>query len=680
MFSYGMAYDLQARFNKLRTATSGFIPTSPPNPPFTRSNQDIDPIRHPEENGIDSIVSIEQSGNRSQLITAPDTAVRSFDLGAKSEDNHTATLPIDVPATSTQAEIQGLHDDPHQISRYDETSPLESYFRNRRPSITFDPEVTLESGQRRALEEPLPKLETDIGKRRYPILQELSRHSTRSPLARTSSETHKTTLDPFIGERVRTQSQRAYLQSKTRPPENQSRYPHLQTRAFSPTSERPLDFGQGVSLTSASTASLIRSEISTPPDAKMDCLVSPVSSFSQFNHPTSLDESATWSILQQQEQAPRAKSYSFNRKGSMRYSQRQNSRRSTTSSMSPATAFLSRFAREELSAEPDDEGQEVGEYVLGRQVGFGGFSTVKEAFTIEGQERVCRAVKIVRRNLANKDDIENERFQAEFEHEIGLWRCLDHRYILPLIAVHVTNFATFCFTKLVTGGTLFDLVRVNRQGLDRDLARRYAYQLASAIRYLHEDMRIVHRDIKLENCLVDVSNADGFAGGGNILLCDFGLAEFVMNESNRSSPNPYQRRRDHSLPQNPSSSESSLSIAGSLQYASPELISVPSGLLDRSVDVWAFGVVVYALLVGDLPFQHPLQPRVQMMILAGEWDVEALLHAKGVQGQDEEVLELMDGCLQLQSFNRWIISQVLNCRWLQGCQESLEDMTENWKL
>ena len=348
--------------------------------------------------------------------------------------------------------------------------------------------------------------------------------------------------------------------------------------------------------------------------------------------------------------------------------------------MSPATAFLSRFAREEALPEPDSEGQEVGEYVLGKEIGFGGFSTVKEAFTIEGDERVVRAVKVVRKQVAGKDDTANEQLQAEFEHEVGLWRCLAHRHILPLLAVHVTDFATFCFTKLNTGGTLFDLIRNNRQGISQSLARRYSYQLASAVRYLHEDMHVVHRDIKLENCLIDASLPNAARDGGNLMLCDFGLAEFATNQTNRNSPDPYDDVTDRPTPKNIGPSETTTSIAGSLQYASPELIMSPAGFLSPVVDIWAFGVVVYALLVGDLPFQHSFQPRVQMMILAGEWNQEALKNANGVYGLEDEALDLIHGCLDMNSDERWIIGTVLKSGWLKGCQEMFEEMSESWKL
>lgn len=346
--------------------------------------------------------------------------------------------------------------------------------------------------------------------------------------------------------------------------------------------------------------------------------------------------------------------------------------------MSPASAFLSMWGKDEATAQPDDEGQEVGDYVLGKQIGFGGFSVVREAFTIEDGERVQRAVKIVRKQVSGKEDRENEQLQAEFEHEVGLWRCLIHPHILPLIAVYETNFATFCLTRLNSGGTLFDVVRSNRKGLDGTQARRYAYQLAEAIRYLHEDVRVVHRDIKLENCLVDRSNHEDAAEGGNILLCDFGMAEFITSETRSNSPDPYENASDRPPSKSIGPSETSTSIIGSLQYASPELVAGPPGLLKTSVDIWAFGVVVYALLVGNLPFNHPLPSKVQKMIVAGDWSQTALSQARGVQDNVQDALDLLRGCLELESDARWDVSQVLGCSWLHGCRELYGEADSGW--
>lgn len=675
-----MAYDLQARFYSLQPATSKSTPTLPTSQIVpSRDNDDSCAIRQAQGKGSDGIRHDETSNNYPLSIRAADAATRWPAL--VDNGNHASTPPIDVPAISSNDSLAFAADIPIHDSHYHERSPLEAFLQNRRTSITFNPQVTLDSGRYHRLEDPLPRLDIDTKQRRRSILQELSRHPPRSPLSRSFSDTNGVNYSSFAANNLNAQIEEDRQEFKTRPPGNLHHYSLLKSAEFGPANAKePKDLEQGVSLTSASTASLLQSEIQTPPDASMDCLVSPISSFSPFHHPTSLDESSTWPVLQRQGSAPRANSHSFNRKELGRQGRRQSSRRSSAASMSPATAFLNKFAREEAVAEPDAEGQLVGEYVLGSTIGFGGFSVVKKAFTIEDDERICRAVKIVRKHVKGKEDMENEQFQAEFEREIGLWRCLAHRHVLSLIAVHVTNFATFCFTGFSSGGTLFDLVRANRQGLGAEVTRRYSFQLASAIRYLHEDMRIVHRDIKLENCLIDFSEPGSAAEGGNILLCDFGLAEFVVDENTRDWPDPYETTSERSTPRELGGSENGTTITGTLQYASPELILGPPGFLSRVVDVWALGVVIYALIVGHLPFQHPLQARVRMMILAGEWNQEALLRAARAMDRESEVMELINGCFNMNTVNRWKIGNVLYSRWINGCEAMLEEITERWKL
>ena len=683
-----MAYDLQYRWKVLTTASDDLSPTI--RPPIesetsnSRDNVTNGASQRPHSEGS------ERTGPSAALdMSQPSSRASDTDLQwlARSQDvGYIATQPINVPSASAADGMDPPSDkDEEPNSRYEEPSPLEEFMRNRRPSISFHPQVTLDSGHRRPLDEPLPKLAIITNPSKRLIIEELAIERVRSPLLRSHSETDCREYDSVTGQLLKQLSRKNTTDTEIRSPGNQPQWPLLQSTVDSLANEaQSTDPPQGASLTSQSTASTVASEPRTPTDG-MDILLSPISArspFPSFPYPTSLEDSSAWPKPRRQASSSRAKSYTFERKSSMRQSMRQGSRRSTSSSMSPATAFLSRFAREpqESIVEPDSEGQEVGEYVMGKQVGFGGFSTVKEAYTIEGDERICRAVKIVRKQVPGKDEIENEQFQSEFEHEVNLWRCLGHRNILPLIEVYVTDYATFCFTKLNTGGTLFDLIRANRHGVSRDLARRYAYQLASAIRYLHEDVRVVHRDIKLENCLIDISDPGAAKDGGNLLLCDFGLAEFVTDHSRSNSPDPDGNVNDRAPLRNIGPSETSTSIAGSLQYASPELIMSPAGFLSSVVDVWAYGVVIYALLVGDLPFQHTFQPRVQMKILAGEWDIAALEAAAGVAGYEEEVIEFVSCCLDMQSDSRWTIARVLKSRWLQGCQEMLEELNEDWKL
>jgi serine/threonine protein kinase len=317
-------------------------------------------------------------------------------------------------------------------------------------------------------------------------------------------------------------------------------------------------------------------------------------------------------------------------------------------------------------------------------------------------KRVVRAVKIMRKRPRNvKDDSQNERVQSEFEHEVALWRFLKHRYIVPLIAVYDTPFATFCVTPLNVGGTLHDVVRSRRQqyspndrGLSAPLAKRYAYQLAAAIRYLHEDARIVHRDIKLENCLLDMTAPDSASQGGNILLCDFGMADYIQVDS-RDGHAEAEGEEAHNIGPAASSSilntgvatrseqtpslaadlgnrDTTLTIMGSLEYAAPEVVSATTTLFSPKTDIWAFGVVLYALLTGSLPFSHGMREKLALMIEKSQWDIAPLFSAPAVRGgglAGMAAVDLVKACLTWDSEDRLGIRDVLEARWFVNCKE-----------
>ncbi|KAF2723667.1 kinase-like protein [Polychaeton citri CBS 116435] len=375
---------------------------------------------------------------------------------------------------------------------------------------------------------------------------------------------------------------------------------------------------------------------------------------------------------------------------------RRNSRRSTSTngaSASPAHAFLASWggkANTDLAPEPqpDDEGQTFGikedcEYIIGRQIGKGGFGVVKEVHFLDevSGKRITKAVKIVRKHISSLNEQQAEEIHAELEHEVSVWRYLKHNYILDLHSVYDTDFATFCVMELVEGGTLFEAVRQcrnaagendGRKGMEPALAKRYAYQLACALRYLHEDIRVCHRDIKLENCLLDMSNPDPKTGGGHLRLCDFGLADFLRNES----LNEALDRFDALSPQSAANGNGSVPrpttslIIGTLEYASPKGVSVQRKLYETAGDVWAFGVIVYALCTGDLPFKHILPSKTVEMIIHAEWDLEAL---KNAAAGSEDVVELVRGCLETDIDLRLTIGEALRSPWFEESRQSNDE-------
>lgn len=538
----------------------------------------------------------------------------------------------------------------------DKGQDIESTFRNRTLSISFNNEVTTDSGNRISMRDPLPRP---------------ARHERRSDVS--DGEDH---------------SDQDYLEMPYGPPRRrlshhigEPRYPLLQSTVddlvHNPEYLTPGQ-DQIASLTSEATASPIMEEVRTPSDLPAEYMLSPLSASSPIEFPT---------FLSRRNGSQRSRSYrDLDGEGSTRKSSRRSSIRSgrSLSSMSPAASFLARYKTSDAPlkpTEPDDEGQGVGyegEYIIGKQIGFGGFSVVKEVITIEDGKRMVNAVKIVRKLQHDKSEMENDQIQTQFDHEVELWRFLRHPYILPLLRVYTTDFATFCITRLNKGGTLFDLVRDTRRkksdGLPAHLVKRYTYQLASALRYLHNDVMIVHRDVKLENCLLDMTVPRAEIDGGDVLLCDFGMADFIVSDQ-RDGPEPHSIGAN----QNIGPADTSTSIAGSLQYAAPELFSTPSPVFSTAADIWAFGVTVYALLTAKLPFNEGFDAKTSMKIMKGDWDVELIYNSVATQDSKiEDAVELIKGCLDMDPENRWTVNDILTCAWLEGCEQVYENVSRSW--
>lgn len=533
---------------------------------------------------------------------------------------------------------------------------MEELFRRRKTSISFDNEVQLDTGDRVGLEVPVPK--------------PLPRKASASYTPEDGSLSEGDYLEmPF--------NQRRSLSRQTS--NSQGRYPLLQSTVDDMAND-PEYNDQVASLTSEATASPLE-EARTPIETPNEYMLSPLPIAS------SPLEFPLFSPMSRGPTRNRSFRTEISEDGSLRRASRRSSNRSgrSLSSMSPAASFLARYKATEAplkEPQPDDEGQGLGydnEYIIGKQIGYGGFSIVKEVTSMENGKPVVDAVKIVRKQQSNKSEFENEALQSQFDHEVEMWRFLRHPYILPLIKVYTTDYATFCITKLNKGGTLFDLIRDTRRkqkcGLPKHLVKRYAYQLASAMRYLHNDVYVVHRDIKLENCLLDMSVPDAATEGGDVLLCDFGMADFIVRDD-RDGPEP------HSIGQNQNigPADTSTSVQGSLQYAAPELFNATGAVMfSPAADVWAFGVVLYALLTATLPFNEGLDSKTTDKILKGTWDEELVRTAEALQdGSAEHALELLRGCLHKEAEKRWTVSDILDSKFLRDCAEQYEGVSRSW--
>ena len=609
--------------------------------------------------------------------------------GARSTNNkyyHSGILPGSKSA-STVDEPDRAADIGLQSSTDLQTSSIDNYLLNRRPSINFDPHVTLDSGHRQSMKEPLQK-PAKVRPRGRSLLQAIS--DQKSGSARAHSESDRTHYDLLTGKPLPKYAEE--MSGSQQPHIGELRHPLLPSTVDQLARESQTDLTNSV--TSQSIISPSSDEVRTPQD-QQGFYLSPAAQ-SPPQYPASYEDTTSWQ--QSRGRFDRAQTTDFSKRmGSMRTALRQPSRRSTSSSTkslgSAASSWLRGFSQSsapESAIEPtypESEGQTIGDdYVLGRQIGYGGFSTIHEVTQMisSGEQRKL-AVKIVRKVVKDKSADENEQLQAEFGHEVELWRLLHHRYILPLEAVWHTDEATYCFIPLNKGGTLFDLVRSNRSGVPTHLAKRYSYQLAVALRYLHYDARVAHRDVKLENCLLDTTSDPA-----EVRLCDFGMAEWISNDHYSSSsgpPSPSTNSADRPRQRNIGPAEtSSLAFAGgSLDYAAPETLRIAmSNTVERAVvtpviDMWAYGVCVYTMVVGSRPFYHKFRPRISAAILAGDWCREELLDKGG-----QNAFDLVQTCLQMDPEKRWDADEVLRCAWLKDVVDADDEQDDSfgsdWKL
>ncbi|KIW55206.1 hypothetical protein PV05_07508 [Exophiala xenobiotica] len=238
---------------------------------------------------------------------------------------------------------------------------------------------------------------------------------------------------------------------------------------------------------------------------------------------------------------------------------------------------------------------QFGDYVLGQTLGEGEFGKVKLGWKKDGSSQV--AIKLIRReSVAN-----NPSRLPKIYREITILRELAHPNIVRLHEMVETERHIGIILEYASGGELFDYI-LNHRYLKDPAARRLFAQLVSGVGYLHKK-GIVHRDLKLENLLLDQNR--------NIIITDFGFAntfdpadelsdEIVYNLSNKDFVRKF--KLDRLDQRGMRRGDLMQTSCGSPCYAAPELVVSDSLYTGKKVDVWSCGVILYAMLAGYLPF------------------------------------------------------------------------------
>ncbi|XP_072094667.1 serine/threonine-protein kinase SIK2a isoform X1 [Mobula birostris] len=255
----------------------------------------------------------------------------------------------------------------------------------------------------------------------------------------------------------------------------------------------------------------------------------------------------------------------------------------------------------------------VGFYDIELTLGKGNFAVVKL-----GRHRITKsevAIKIIDKSQLDAVNLE------KIYREVQIMKLLDHPHIIKLHQVMETKNMLYLVTEYAKNGEIFDYL-ANQGRLSELEARRKFWQILSAVEYCH-NRKIVHRDLKAENLLLD--------GNMNIKIADFGFANFYK-------------------PGEPLST-----WCGSPPYAAPEVFE---GLQYEGplLDIWSLGVVLYVLVCGALPFDGPTLPLLRQRVLEGRFRIPYFM--------SEDCEHLIRRMLVLDPSKRLTIAQIKEHRWM----------------
>lgn len=253
----------------------------------------------------------------------------------------------------------------------------------------------------------------------------------------------------------------------------------------------------------------------------------------------------------------------------------------------------------------------LGEYTLGKKLGSGNFSTVRQGTDAQGRKW---AVKIM-----DKERLERENMLDRLMREIEIMRSLKHENVIGLHDVLESGNRCCLVLEFVSGGELFDKI-LEAKRFNEATARLYFHQLMSGVHYCHSK-GVAHRDLKPENLLLDAN--------GVLKISDFGLGS----------------RQQNCLLE---------TVCGTPCYVAPEVMT-GHGYNGFLADVWSCGIVLYVMLAGRLPFEDSNADTLNAKIGRGEFQM--------VRNTSEAVKDLIARMLTVDPKKRITLEDIIAHPW-----------------
>ena len=256
--------------------------------------------------------------------------------------------------------------------------------------------------------------------------------------------------------------------------------------------------------------------------------------------------------------------------------------------------------------------QFLNDYELVRQIDCGATCEVWLAVHQQSQRNV--AIKII-----DKKNIPN---QIRLINSLTLVKNISHPFINRFLDFFETPDSFVIVLEYCENGTLDSSIKENVHICEKN-ARKIFTQLALALDYLHNEVHVIHRDIKPQNVLIDKNN--------NIHLADFGLSKTFQDGKPLFS-----------------------TLCGTVHYIAPEMLYSKS--YSSKADIWSLGVLLYYMVCGTMPFDGQSMAEISQKISYSDPEFPLYLSF--------ELRDLLQKMMNKDPEQRPSIKQVLMHPWL----------------
>lgn len=267
-----------------------------------------------------------------------------------------------------------------------------------------------------------------------------------------------------------------------------------------------------------------------------------------------------------------------------------------------------------------NQSKKIGPWRFGKELGTG--STSKVILGTHETTGQHAAIKIVNKSHLDPqelspNDIDSAGLPYGIQREIIIMKLLNNRNVLKLYDVYESKNHLYLITEYVSNGELFDYL-VNVGPLPEPQAVAVFHELINGVFFLH-NWGIIHRDLKLENILIDDEM--------HLKIADFGMATLeLLKYSQNTNTSPLSKiSADAATGTNTTNTNKIPAFlletsCGSPHYAAPEVICAEpyNGLKS---DIWSCGVIFYALLTGKLPFDDGNIKDLLLKVKTGVYDL-----------------------------------------------------------